>query len=82
MLGQETSILQVLRKEFPHIDTSEYVTFYNLRNFAFMHNRWVTQQIYVHSKLMIVDDKHVLIGSANISARICVEKKEADFDFR
>ena len=29
----------------------------------------VTEMIYIHSKLMIVDDKSVLIGSANINDR-------------
>ena len=57
----------MLKKEFPHVRTDDYVTFYNLRNFAFLNDRWCTQQVYVHSKLMIVDDKHVIIGSANIS---------------
>jgi phospholipase D1/2 len=28
-----------------------------------------TEIIYVHSKLMIVDDKYVIIGSANINDR-------------
>lgn len=29
----------------------------------------VTEIIYIHSKLMIVDDKYVIIGSANINDR-------------
>ena len=62
--------MQVLKAEFPHIRTDDYITFYNLRNFAFLNDRWTTQQVYVHSKLMIVDDRHVIIGSANISTWI------------
>ncbi|CAG8595693.1 23438_t:CDS:2, partial [Dentiscutata erythropus] len=30
---------------------------------------YVTEEIYIHSKLMIVDDKYVIIGSANINDR-------------
>ncbi|CAG8535096.1 34282_t:CDS:10 [Gigaspora margarita] len=30
---------------------------------------YVTEEIYIHSKLMIVDDRYVIIGSANINDR-------------
>lgn len=30
---------------------------------------WVTEEIYIHSKLMIVDDRRVIIGSANLNDR-------------
>lgn len=30
---------------------------------------WVTEETYIHSKLMIVDDRRVLIGSANLNER-------------
>lgn len=29
----------------------------------------VQEMIYIHSKCMIVDDRHVIIGSANINDR-------------
>ena len=29
----------------------------------------VTEMIYIHSKCMIVDDTHIIIGSANINDR-------------
>ncbi|GAA6040745.1 hypothetical protein JCM8097_003276 [Rhodosporidiobolus ruineniae] len=32
-------------------------------------NAWVTEETYIHSKLMIVDDLRVIIGSANINER-------------
>lgn len=34
-----------------------------------MFDRPKTEIIYIHSKLMIVDDKYVIIGSANINDR-------------
>lgn len=37
-----------------------------------------TEQIYVHSKLMIVDDKKVLIGSANINDRSLRGKRDSE----
>ncbi len=30
---------------------------------------WVTEQVYVHAKMMIVDDRVAIIGSANINDR-------------
>lgn len=32
----------------------------------------MTEQIYVHAKLMIIDDSVVICGSANINDRRCV----------
>ncbi|HDI3021501.1 TPA: hypothetical protein PL523_001983 [Cronobacter turicensis] len=48
---------------------NQYVTLLNLRDHAQINGMVVTEQIYVHSKLTIVDDRYVLIGSANINDR-------------
>jgi phospholipase D1/2 len=47
----------------------EYVTLLNLRNWIQLGNRYETEQIYIHSKLMIVDDLYAIIGSANVNDR-------------
>lgn len=47
----------------------KYLTVLNVRNFGCIGNRVVTEMIYVHSKLMIVDDAVAIIGSANINDR-------------
>ncbi|HAE8197593.1 phospholipase D-like domain-containing protein [Enterobacter hormaechei] len=52
----------------------KHVTLLNLRGYAELaaypdKKIAVTEQIYVHSKLMIVDDRYVLVGSANINER-------------
>lgn len=69
----ENSILATLSREFPNVDLSQYITFNALRKAEFIFgSQWgnaVTEQIYVHSKLMIVDDRIALIGSANINDR-------------
>ena len=31
--------------------------------------RYITELLYIHSKMMIVDDKRVIMGSANINDR-------------
>lgn len=47
-----------------------YVAFFGLRKYGIMPNGCVsTEQIYIHSKLLIVDDRCVIIGSANINDR-------------
>lgn len=49
----------------------DYIQFLGLRN----HGRFspqstpTTELIYIHSKMMIVDDDHIIIGSANINDR-------------
>uniref|UniRef100_M4BKS2 phospholipase D n=1 Tax=Hyaloperonospora arabidopsidis (strain Emoy2) TaxID=559515 RepID=M4BKS2_HYAAE len=47
-----------------------YVAFFGLRKYGIMPNGCVsTEQIYIHSKLMIADDRCAIIGSANINDR-------------
>jgi phospholipase D1/2 len=48
---------------------SKYLTLLNLRNCQIVGGVVRTEQIYIHSKLLIVDDRHVLLGSANINDR-------------
>ncbi|EOL9069294.1 phospholipase D-like domain-containing protein [Cronobacter turicensis] len=55
--------------DIPMDACNQYVTLLNLRDHAQINGMVVTEQIYVHSKLTIVDDRYVLIGSANINDR-------------
>ncbi len=60
----------------------EFVTLLNLRNWAKLGSgsdeRYVTEQIYVHSKTMIVDDLYALIGSANINDRSLLGERDSE----
>ncbi len=47
----------------------KYLTVLNLRNYGFTKNHALSEMIYVHSKLLIVDDAVAIIGSANINDR-------------
>lgn len=47
----------------------DYVTVLNLRNFGHTKEFVLTEMVYIHSKLMIVDDAVAIIGSANINDR-------------
>lgn len=60
----------------------KYVTLLNLRNWAKLGNgkdeRYVTEQVYVHTKLMIVDDLYALYGSANINDRSLLGERDSE----
>ena len=52
------------------VDPTKYVKVFGLRNHGVLQNGTpATSHIYIHSKLMIVDEKRALIGSANINDR-------------
>ncbi len=57
----------------------EYIGFYSLRNHARLNGIPVTELIYIHSKLMIVDDKYVIMGSANINDRSMIGDRDSEF---
>ncbi|XP_066154308.1 phospholipase D2 [Euwallacea fornicatus] len=59
-------------------DPSEYISFYGLRNHSRLNAEPITELIYVHSKLMIVDDKTVICGSANINDRSLIGKRDSE----
>ncbi len=46
-----------------------HLTLLNLRNWDVIGGKPVTEQIYVHSKLLIADDRVAVLGSANINDR-------------
>ena len=65
------SILEQLARDTNIADPSEYIEFFSLRQHASSPttNKPTTEIIYIHSKLMIIDDEVVIIGSANINDR-------------
>ena len=56
-----------------------YIGFYSLRNHGLINNVPKTELIYIHSKLMIIDDTKVLIGSANINDRSMLGNRDSEF---
>lgn len=59
-------------------DPSKFITFYGLRTHSEIHGKPVTELVYVHSKMMIVDDNTVIIGSANINDRSMLGKRDSE----
>ncbi|TFL02332.1 hypothetical protein BDV98DRAFT_565647 [Pterulicium gracile] len=62
------SIFSRLRKE--GIDPEDYIAVFSLRTWAkFKGDVLTTEQVYIHGKVCIVDDRLAIIGSANINER-------------
>nr|CCA20619.1 Phospholipase D putative [Albugo laibachii Nc14] len=60
-------------------EPEDYVAFFGLRNYGIMPNGCVsTEQIYIHSKLLIADDCYVIIGSANINDRSMLGYRDSE----
>lgn len=53
------------------IDPDNYIQFFSLRKWGCIgrDRNLVTEQLYIHAKTMVVDDKYAIIGSANINER-------------
>ncbi|CAN6551316.1 unnamed protein product [Malus baccata var. baccata] len=58
----------------------DYISFYGLRSYGklFEGGLLACSQIYVHSKIMIVDDCTTLIGSANINDRSLLGSRDSE----
>ncbi|CAH2091665.1 unnamed protein product [Euphydryas editha] len=59
-------------------DPSEYITFHGLRTHSILDGEPVTELVYVHSKLLIVDDRFIICGSANINDRSMIGKRDSE----
>jgi phospholipase D1/2 len=73
--------------DIPIEDCESYLTLLNLRNYAKLETttpdgkkeeRYVTEQIYVHNKMMIVDDAYAIVGSANINERSMLGTRDSE----
>ncbi|CAF3988017.1 unnamed protein product [Adineta steineri] len=61
------------RLETAGIQPNDYISFFGLRQYDILMGVLVTETIFVHSKLMIVDDRMAICGSANINDRSLLE---------
>ncbi|KAH8709114.1 Phospholipase D1 [Beauveria bassiana] len=61
------------------IDPQDYIDFFSLRQWGIMStDALVTEQLYIHAKTIIVDDRVALIGSANINERSMVGHRDSE----
>ncbi len=73
--GQD-SLIGRLKKE--GVDPNDYIMICGLRNHGKARNTPLSELIYVHSKLIIADDKYALIGSANINDRSLIGFRDSE----
>ena len=75
------SIIEKLQEELEKIGENweDYIGFYSLRNHGLFNGMPKTEIIYIHSKLMIIDDLYVLCGSANINDRSMKGSRDSEF---
>lgn len=66
------------RPVYEQQDWSRYLTLLNLRTWESLKGRVVTEQIYVHSKLLIADDRVAILGSANINDRSLLGTRDSE----
>ena len=62
------SLIEKLSEIMPG-KVDDYISFFSLRTHNIINNIPKTEMIYIHSKILIVDDQIALIGSANINDR-------------
>jgi phospholipase D1/2 len=55
-----------------------YISFYSLRTHGLVNNVPTTERIHVHSKLLIVDDTKVIIGSPNLNDRALLGDRDSE----
>ena len=74
----ETSIFGRLRAA--GVEPEDYITFNSLRSWGKIGptKKLVTEQLYIHAKIIIVDDRIALIGSANINERSLLGNRDSE----
>ncbi|KAI1250812.1 hypothetical protein MGN70_007870 [Eutypa lata] len=62
------------------IEPDEYIRFFSLRQWGHIGDKdqLVTEQLYIHAKTIIVDDRVALIGSANINERSMLGNRDSE----
>lgn len=62
------------------IKPTDYIRFFSLRSWGKIGptKALVTEQLYIHAKVMVVDDRHAIIGSANINERSMLGNRDSE----
>lgn len=73
-----TSIFAKLKRY--GIEPADYITFFSLRKWGMIgpDRNLITEQVYVHAKIMVVDDRTAIIGSANINERSLLGSRDSE----
>ena len=78
----EDSLQGRLYKRFGKEVVDPYLGLYALQQHGKIRGQPVASQVYIHAKLMIVDDRVTLIGSSNINDRSLVGDRDSELTIR
>ena len=76
--GKNSLYNRLMTSGVPKEKIPQYFSIYGLRKYDRLGDKLVTETIYVHSKVLIVDDRVSIIGSANINDRSMLGKRDSE----
>jgi phosphatidylserine/phosphatidylglycerophosphate/cardiolipin synthase-like enzyme len=76
------SIISRFKALCPGVNPFQYIGFFCLHNFGVLNHKFVHDQVYVHDKLLCVDDRVLIIGSANINDRSMLGDRDSEVAVR
>lgn len=79
----QTRTIRTLRRKLEelNVDPDQFLNIYGLRSWGMLDgNTCATEQVYVHSKVMLVDDQVSIIGSANINDRSLLGMRDSEIE--
>ena len=76
--GEDSLFSKLEKQNIPNEVAMKYFSVYSLRKYDLIGKHFVTEIVYVHSKIMIVDDHLAVIGSANINDRSMLGNRDSE----
>ena len=76
--GKHSLYKRLENGKIPQDAIPRYLNVYGLRTHGTLNSKLVTEIIYVHSKMMVVDDHLAIIGSANINDRSMLGDRDSE----
>ena len=76
--GEDSLFGKLEKRNIPKDIAKKYFSVYSLRKYDLIERYFVTEIVYVHSKIMIVDDRVTIIGSANINDRSLLGERDSE----
>ena len=76
--GEHSLFAKLKEQNISNEIAKKYVSVYSLRTHDLIGKQFVTEIVYVHSKIMIVDDRKAIIGSANINDRSMLGDRDSE----
>ena len=76
--GEDSLLSKLEKQNIPNEVALKYFSVYSLRKYDLIGKHFVTEIVYVHSKIMIVDDRLAIIGSANINDRSMLGDRDSE----